>query len=81
VEFRILGPLEVVADGVALHLGTPRQRTLLGMLLIWAGDVVSQDRLLDDLWDEPPATARQHPAGLRLPATGYVRRSGGTRGA
>jgi len=44
VEFRILGPLEVVADGVALHLGTPRQRTLLGMLLIWAGDVVSQDR-------------------------------------
>jgi predicted ATPase/DNA-binding SARP family transcriptional activator len=59
VEFRVLGPLEVVAAGQPLDLGTPRQRTLLGLLLVHTGEVVSYDRLLEDLWDgDPPATAR-----------------------
>ena len=59
MEFRVLGPLEVVAGGQPLDLGTPRQRALLGLLLVHAGEVVSYDRLLDDLWDgDPPATAR-----------------------
>lgn len=79
MEFRILGPLEVIADGVALQLGTPRQRTLLGMLLIWAGDVVSQDR-----WSTTCGTASRRPPHVtpcRATSTGYVRRPGGTRGA
>jgi predicted ATPase/DNA-binding SARP family transcriptional activator len=59
VEFRDLGPLEVVAAGQPLDLGTPRQRTLLGLLLVHPGEVVSYDRLLEELWDgDPPATAR-----------------------
>ena len=59
MEFRVLGPLEVVAAGQPLDLGTPRQRTLLGLLLVHAGEVVSYDRLLEELWDgDPPATAR-----------------------
>jgi predicted ATPase/DNA-binding SARP family transcriptional activator len=59
VEFRVLGPLEVVAGGEPLELGTPRQRALLGLLLVHAGEVVSYDRLLEELWDgDPPATAR-----------------------
>jgi predicted ATPase/DNA-binding SARP family transcriptional activator len=59
VEFRVLGSLEVMAGGEALTLGTPRQRTLLGLLLIRAGQVVSCDRLVEDLWDgDPPGTAR-----------------------
>ncbi|MEV6204550.1 BTAD domain-containing putative transcriptional regulator [Streptomyces sp. NPDC051771] len=59
MEFRILGPLEVVADAEPLGLGSPRQRVLLGLLLIRAGMVVSYDRLAEDLWDgEPPDTAR-----------------------
>jgi predicted ATPase/DNA-binding SARP family transcriptional activator len=59
VEFRVLGPLEVVAAGRPLDLGTPRQRTLLGLLLVHPGEVVSYDRLLEELWDgDPPATAR-----------------------
>jgi predicted ATPase/DNA-binding SARP family transcriptional activator len=58
VEFRILGPLEVVAGGELLRLGTPRQRILLGLLLVRAGEVVSCDRLAEDLWDgDPPGTA------------------------
>jgi predicted ATPase/DNA-binding SARP family transcriptional activator len=59
VEFRVLGPLEVVAAGQPLDLGTPRQRTLLGLLLVHAGEVVSYDRVVEELWDgDPPATAR-----------------------
>ena len=59
MEFRVLGPLEVVASGQPLGLGTPRQRMLLGLLLLRAGEVVSYDRLVQELWDDdPPVTAR-----------------------
>jgi DNA-binding SARP family transcriptional activator len=58
LEFRVLGPLEVEADGRLVDLGGQRQRALLADLLIHAGDVVSTDRLIDDLWGEqPPPTA------------------------
>ena len=58
VEFRILGPLEAVADGEAVPLGGAKQRALLALLLLEGGRVVSTDRLLDSLWDgRPPATA------------------------
>jgi DNA-binding SARP family transcriptional activator len=58
VEFRVLGPLEVVEDGRALALGGARQRALLAILLTRANEVVSTDRLIDDLWgDAPPKTA------------------------
>jgi predicted ATPase/DNA-binding SARP family transcriptional activator len=58
VEVRVLGPLEVEAGGAPLHLGTPRQRTTLGLLLLRAGEVVSCDRLVEELWDgDPPGTA------------------------
>ncbi len=59
MEFRVLGPLEVVAGGQPLCLGTPRQRTLLALLLVRAGEVVSCGRLVEDLWDgNPPPTGR-----------------------
>ena len=58
LEFRILGPLEVVADGSPLPLGGPKQRALLAVLAINAGRVVSLDRLTEDLWgDSPPKNA------------------------
>ena len=58
MEFRILGPLEVVAQGRALPLGGPRQRALLALLLTRANEVVSADWLVDELWGaEPPRTA------------------------
>jgi DNA-binding SARP family transcriptional activator len=50
VEFRILGPLEVVEAGRPLALGGPRQRALLAILLTRANEVVSSDRLIDELW-------------------------------
>jgi DNA-binding SARP family transcriptional activator len=58
MEFRILGPLEVVDDGRVLPLGAPRQRALLAALLVRPSEIVSTDRLVDDVWnDNPPATA------------------------
>ena len=58
VEFRILGPLEVVADGTPLELGGGRQNALLMLLLLSAREVCSKDRLINELWeDEPPETA------------------------
>jgi DNA-binding SARP family transcriptional activator len=50
VEFRILGPLEVVGDEGALTLGGSRQRALLALLLTRPREVVSADRLIDELW-------------------------------
>ena len=58
--FRILGPLEVVDGEQTVALGGPRQRALLAILLLHANEVVSTDRLIDELWGEvPPPTARQ----------------------
>jgi predicted ATPase/DNA-binding SARP family transcriptional activator len=57
-QFRILGPLEVLVDGVPLDLGGPRHRILLATLLVYAGKVVSADRMIEALWGEtPPASA------------------------
>jgi DNA-binding SARP family transcriptional activator len=57
MEFRILGPLEAVDDGAVLALAGTSQRALLGLLLLHANEVVSNDRLIDDLWGaEPPAS-------------------------
>jgi DNA-binding SARP family transcriptional activator len=59
MDFRILGPLEVSAQGESLALGGPKQRALLAVLLLSAGQVVSRDRLIEELWaDDPPAAAR-----------------------
>src|SRR3954452_22623648 len=57
LEFRILGPLEVVAGASAVRLGGPRLRAVLAILLGHANEVVPADRLVDDVWDEPPETA------------------------
>ena len=39
MEFRILGPLEVIEDGQALDLGGQKQRALLAVLLLHANEV------------------------------------------
>ncbi len=58
MEFRILGPLEVVDADCPLPLGGERQRALLALLLTRANEVVSTDRLIDELWGtQPPKKA------------------------
>ena len=58
MEFRLLGPLEVIDHDRSLALGGGRQRCLFGVLLLHANEVVSTDRLIDALWGQaPPPTA------------------------
>ena len=55
VEFRILGPLEVAYDGELAELGGGRQNALLALLLLTPNEVVSKDRLVEELWEEDPS--------------------------
>src|SRR3954454_4334179 len=58
MEFRILGPLEVLDEGRVIVLGGSKQRALLALLLLHANETLTPDRLIDELWGEhPPATA------------------------
>jgi DNA-binding SARP family transcriptional activator len=58
LEFRILGPLEVVGADGPISLGGPKQRATLAILLLDANRVVSVERLADDLYSgAPPVTA------------------------
>jgi DNA-binding SARP family transcriptional activator len=71
----VLGPLEIVVDGQAVAVGGVRRRTLLGVLLVHRDNVVSVDRLVDELWqDDAPAQSRDtlqaHLAHLRRALAG-----------
>jgi DNA-binding SARP family transcriptional activator len=58
MEFRILGPLEVVASGGSLPLGGPRQRAVLALLLLHRNEVLPTERIVAELWGATqPATA------------------------
>jgi DNA-binding SARP family transcriptional activator len=58
IEFGVLGPLEASRGGEPVHLGGGKQRALLAILLLNANEVVSSDRLIDELWGEAaPETA------------------------
>jgi WD40 repeat protein/DNA-binding SARP family transcriptional activator len=70
LEFRILGSLQVLADGEPIRLGGPKQRSVLAMLLLQANRMVPLEQLASDLYDEsvPPtasAQIRDHVSQLR----------------
>jgi DNA-binding SARP family transcriptional activator len=58
MEYRVLGPIEALDESRRLALGGPKQRLLLGVLLLRANRVVAGEDLVEALWaDAPPATA------------------------
>ena len=57
MEFQMLGPLEVRREGKRVALGAAKQRALLAILLVRANELVSSDRLIEELWPVPPETA------------------------
>ena len=70
MQYRLLGPVEVVDGDRAVAIGEGRRRSLLALLLIHANELLSQDRLIDELWGErPPPTAAKslqvHVSALR----------------
>jgi DNA-binding SARP family transcriptional activator len=85
LEFRILGPLQVLRAGREVSLGGRKQRAVLALLLLEAGRVVQTDRLIEDLWQgRPPPSAevtlRSYISRLRVlrhPDVGVIARGGG----
>ncbi|MGH8972131.1 MAG: hypothetical protein ACRD0C_02875 [Acidimicrobiia bacterium] len=49
MEFRILGPVEVTSGGRTVAVGGRRERSLLALLLLSINQVVSSDRLAEEL--------------------------------
>jgi DNA-binding SARP family transcriptional activator len=57
-RFRVLGPLEVQTEQGWTSIGASKWRAALACLLLNAGQIVSTDTLIDELWgDSPPARA------------------------
>lgn len=81
MEFRILGPLEAWTDGRQVRLAGAKQRALLGLLIVRRNQVVSADRLIDDLWGDhplgsPAAALQMRVSALRKALEGHGARAG-----
>jgi DNA-binding SARP family transcriptional activator len=72
MEFRILGPLEVLDGDRTLELPGQRQRSLLALLLLHANQVVSSSRLIEELW---PDEASESYAGALQASVSRLRKS------
>ncbi len=60
MQFRVLGPIEGVADGRRGAIGSGHQRTILAVLLAAGGETVTTGRLIDAVWGaDPPDSARR----------------------
>jgi len=68
IAVRVLGPMEVTVGGVPVSFGGPRQRCVLARLIAARGQVVSVDRIIEDLY------AGQAPAGAHTSVQSYVSR-------
>ena len=60
IDYRILGPLEVSANGRLIEIGGPKLRALLIILLLRANESVPRDVLVHELWGEQPPVGAQH---------------------
>ena len=75
LEFGVLGPLQMMADGTPVPLGAPKQRAVLAMLVLNRNRPVSVDSLIDAVWEQSPVAA------ARTSIHSYVSRLRGLIGA
>ena len=81
MEFRILGPLEIVGDKAAgVMLGGRRERAVLALLLLSANRVVSAERLAEDLWGDRPPEDPAHALRIHISRLRKVLREAGAEG-
>lgn len=57
MEINLLGPLEILRDGVALTPSAPKLRTVFSLLVVQANKVVRTDQIIDEVWEENPPTS------------------------
>src|SRR4051812_5121386 len=60
VELRLLGPVEVWAEGRRIDAGQPRQRSVLAVLSADAGRPVPVDTVVDRVWDDVAPRGARH---------------------
>jgi DNA-binding SARP family transcriptional activator len=77
VRVAVLGPLEVYGPNGQIDVSPGKQRTIVALLALDANHVISQDRLVDELWGEaPPPNAVKalhvHVAQLRRSLAGEI---------
>ncbi|MFD0411693.1 BTAD domain-containing putative transcriptional regulator [Kitasatospora sp. NPDC127116] len=80
LDFSLLGPLRARCDGRELDLGRPQQRAVLATLLIPPGQLVSTDRLVEDLWGADDTRWPKDPVGQIGTHIHRLRRALGTPG-
>ncbi len=68
MDFCLLGPLLVRADGIVMPVRPGKQRALLAALLLDANRIVSVDKLAEILWGSAP------PPSTRVTIQNYVKR-------
>ncbi len=68
VVVRVLGPLEVLIDGVDVTPPAPKERALLGLLVIGHGRVVGADQLMEELWPTLAADRARRVLQVRVAA-------------
>jgi len=57
LQFGVLGPLQLTANGNPVPLGAPKQRAVLAMLVLNRNRAVSVDSLINAVWDQSPVPA------------------------
>jgi DNA-binding SARP family transcriptional activator len=70
MQVRLLGPVDVMVDGVARPVQGLRRRAVLAALALHAGEIVSTDRLINIVWGDDPSplaaqTVQSHVSHLR----------------
>ncbi|MET0474334.1 MAG: BTAD domain-containing putative transcriptional regulator [Mycobacterium sp.] len=70
LDFGVLGPLQMTANGAPLPLGTPKQRAVLAMLVMSRNRPVSSESLVNAAWEqfpppEPKASLHSYVSNLR----------------
>ena len=75
LQFRVLGPLEMISNGEPVDLGAKKQRVLLALLLINANRVVSTDRILESLWGDEAEGGVRSPRCTGKPRDGQAQRA------
>lgn len=59
-RFNVLGPVTASVDGVAVDLGSRKQRTVLAVLVVNAGHLVPTDRIIESVWGEDASPSARH---------------------
>jgi DNA-binding SARP family transcriptional activator len=60
MEFRLLGPLEVIHEGRSVPLKGAKQRTLLAAFLLNANRTVTVGQLAQTIWSHPPPSVQSN---------------------